>query len=164
MVHCGAKVNYPVEQGVWGPMEVFLDTILVCTITELAIVMSGLWKSDEFDGVSLTVAAFQKILPGNIGFFISIGSVVLFGFSCLISYYVYAKQAAMYIFGKKSRFAIRLLWIIAVVVGFQSTLGFAWDLAETFNGVMIIPNLISILLLSNEVVKLKKEYFSKIKS
>lgn len=162
MVHSGAKVNHPVEQGVWGPVEVFLDTILVCTITALAIVMSGLWKSGEFDGASLTVAAFQKMLPGNIGFYISIGSVVLFGFSCLISYYVYAEQAATYIFGKKSRFVIRLLWILAVFVGSQSTLGFVWDLADTFNGLMIIPNLIGILLLSNEVVKLKKEYFSKI--
>ena len=163
MVHSGAKVNHPVEQGVWGPVEVFLDTILVCTITALAIVMSGLWKSGEFDGASLTVAAFQKMLPGNIGFYISIGSVVLFGFSCLISYYVYAEQAATYIFGKKSRFVIRLLWILAVFVGSQSTLGFVWDLADTFNGLMIIPNLIGILLLSNEVVKLKKEYFAKIK-
>lgn len=162
MVHCGAKVKHPVEQGVWGPVEVFLDTILVCTITALAIVMSGLWKFGEFDGASLTVAAFQKMLPGNIGFYISIGSVVLFGFSCLISYYVYAEQAATYIFGKKSRFVIRVLWIVAVVVGSQSTLGFVWDLADTFNGLMIIPNLIGILLLSNEVVKLKKEYFSKI--
>lgn len=163
MVHSGAKVNHPVEQGVWGPVEVFLDTILVCTITALAIVMSGLWKSGEFDGASPTVAAFQKMLPGNIGFYISIGSVVLFGFSCLISYYVYAEQAATYIFGKKSRFVIRVLWIVAVLVGSQSTLGFVWDLADTFNGLMIIPNLIGILLLSNEVVKLKKEYFAKIK-
>lgn len=162
MVHSGAKVNHPVEQGVWGPVEVFLDTILVCTITALAIVMSGLWKSGEFDGASLTVAAFQKMLPGNIGFYISIGSVVLFGFSCLISYYVYAEQAATYIFGKKSRFVIRVLWIVAVLVGSQSTLGFVWDLADTFNGLMIIPNLIGILLLSNEVVSLKKDYFSRI--
>lgn len=162
MVHSGAKVNHPVEQGVWGPVEVFLDTILVCTITALSIVMSGLWKSGEFDGASLTVAAFQKMLPGNIGFYISIGSVVLFGFSCLISYYVYAEQAATYIFGKKSRFVIRVLWIVAVVVGSQSTLGFVWDLADTFNGLMIIPNLIGILLLSNEVVSLKKDYFSRI--
>lgn len=163
MVHSGAKVNHPVEQGAWGPVEVFLDTILVCTITALAIVMSGLWKSGEFDGASLTVAAFQKMLPGNIGFYISIGSVVLFGFSCLISYYVYAEQAATYIFGKKSRFVIRVLWIVAVVVGSQSTLGFVWDLADTFNGLMIIPNLIGILLLSNDVVSLKKDYFSRIK-
>lgn len=163
MVHSGAKVNHPVEQGAWGPVEVFLDTILVCTITALAIVMSGLWKSGEFDGASLTVAAFQKMLPGNNGFYISIGSVVLFGFSCLISYYVYAEQAATYIFGKKSRFVIRVLWIVAVVVGSQSTLGFVWDLADTFNGLMIIPNLIGILLLSNDVVSLKKDYFSRIK-
>lgn len=159
MVHSGARVNHPVEQGLWGPVEVFLDTILVCTITALAIVMSGLWKTGEFDGASLTVAAFQKMLPGNVGFYISMGAVVLFGLSCLISYYIYAEQAATYIWGERSRKVIRCFWVLAILVGSQSTLGFVWDLADTFNGLMIIPNLIGILLLSNEVVKLKKEYF-----
>lgn len=163
MVHCGAKVDHPAEQGIWGPVEVFLDTILVCTITALAIVLSGLWKTGEFDGASLTVAAFQKMLPGNVGFWISIGAVVLFGFSCLISYYVYAEQAATFIFGERSRRIIRFAWVLTVFIGSQSTLGVVWDLADTFNGLMIIPNLIGILLLSNEVVRLKKSYFSELK-
>ena len=158
MVHSGAKVNHPVEQGVWGPVEVFLDTVLVCTVSALAIVMSGLWTTG-LDGASLTVAAFEKMLPGQIGEYIAIGSVILFGFSCLISYYVYAEQAAGFIFGDKSKYVIRVLWVLAIFVGSQSTLGFVWDLADTFNGLMIIPNLIGILLLSNQVVKLKKEYF-----
>lgn len=160
MVHSGAKVSHPVEQGIWGPVEVFLDTILVCTITALAIVLSGLWQTGEFDGASLTVAAFQKMLPGNFGFWISIGAVVLFGFSCLISYYVYAEQAATYIFGERCRRTIRFAWVLTVLIGSQSTLGVVWDLADTFNGLMIIPNLIGILLLSNEVIRLKKSYFS----
>lgn len=153
-------MNHPVDQGLWGPVEVFLDTILVCTITALAIVMSGLWKTGEFDGASLTVAAFQKMLPGNLGFYISMGAVVLFGLSCLISYYIYAEQAATYIWGEKSRKVIRCFWVLAILVGSQSTLGFVWDLADTFNGLMIIPNLIGILLLSDEVVKLKNEFLA----
>ncbi len=159
MVHSGAKVDHPVEQGVWGPVEVFLDTILVCTITALAIVMSGLWNTG-LDGATLTVSAFEKMLPGSIGAYISLGAVVLFGFTCLISYYVYAEQAVEYIFGEKSKTVVRILWVLAILVGSQTTLGFVWDLADTFNGLMIIPNLIGILLLSNEVVKLKKDYFS----
>lgn len=158
MIHAGAKVDHPVEQGVWGVMEVFLDTIVVCTISALAIVMSGLWTSG-LDGATLTVAAFEKLLPGSIGAYICIGSVVLFGFSCLISYYTYAERAVEYIFGAKSKLIVKILWVAVILVGSQTTLGFAWDLADTCNGLMIIPNLIGLLLLSGEVVKLKKEYF-----
>lgn len=158
MVHSPAKVDSPSEQGVWGPIEVFLDTIVVCTITALAIVMSGLWTTG-LDGATLTVNAFKVMLPGNVGYWIAIGSVILFGFSCLISYYDYASQAAEYLFGEKSKWVIRGLWVVAIVVGSQTTLGFVWDLADTFNGLMIIPNLIGIVILSNEVVKEKKAYF-----
>lgn len=159
MVHSGAKVNHPVEQGVWGPVEVFLDTVLVCSVSALAIVMSGLWNTG-LDGASLTVAAFEMMLPGRLGKYIALGAVVLFGFSCLISYYVYAEQASAYIFGEKSKRFVRIAWVAAIMVGSQTTLGFVWDLTDTFNGLMIIPNLIGILLLSNEVVKLKNEYFA----
>ena len=158
MVHSPAKVDSPAEQGVWGPIEVFLDTIVVCTITALAIVMSGLWTSG-LDGATLTVNAFRTMLPGDIGYWVAIGSVILFGFSCLISYYDYATQAAEYLFGEKSKIFVKIFWVITIVIGSQTTLGFVWDLADTFNGLMIIPNLIGLLILSNEVVREKKTYF-----
>lgn len=158
MVHCPAQVKHPGEQAVWGPVEVFLDTIVVCTISGLAIVLSGLWQTGV-DGASLTVAAFDAMLPGRAGFYIAMGSVFLFGFSCIISYYNYAEQAACFIFGEKAKFVVKVLWVVTVFVGSQTTLGFVWDLADTFNGLMIIPNLIGIVLLSNEVVKIKKEFF-----
>ena len=142
----------------WGPVEVFLDTVLVCTVTALTIVLSGLWDSG-LDGAVLTARAFEAMLPGKIGSWICIASVVLFGFTCLISFYAYAARASEYIFGPKSEFAVKLLWIVAIFVGSQTTLGVAWDLADTINGLMIIPNLVGLLLLSSEVVKLKKEYF-----
>ena len=161
MVHSGAKVSHPVEQGLWGPVEVFLDTVIVCSISALAIVMSGLWRSGELEGASLTMAAFEALLPGNLGMYIVLGAVLLFGFSCLISYYAYAETAAAYLFGtgRKVTITINILWIVAIVVGSQTTLGAAWDIADTINGLMIIPNLIGILLLSNEVIKLKNDYF-----
>lgn len=160
MVHCGAKVDHPVEQAVWGPVEVFLDTVLVCTVTALTIVLSGLWNTG-LDGAVLTTRAFEAMLPGSIGSWICLGAVVLFGFTCLISFYAYAERAATFIFGEKSKVVVKILWVVTIFVGSQTTLGFAWDLADTFNGLMIIPNLIGILLLSGEVVKLKKEYFDK---
>ena len=159
MVHCGAKVDHPVEQGVWGAVEVFLDTVLVCTVTALTIVLSGLWNTG-LDGAVLTMRAFEAMLPGTIGAWICLLSIVLFGFTCLISFYTYAERASVYIFGEKSKFVVKVIWVIMIFVGSQTTLGFAWDLADTINGLMIIPNLIGLLLLSGQVAKLKKEYFN----
>lgn len=157
MVHCGAQVDHPIEQAVWGPVEVCLDTVLVCTISALAIVLSGLYTTG-LEGATLTVAAFDKMLPFGIGKIVGLGSVFLFGFSCLISYYNYAEKASEYIFGSKSKIFVKVFWVLAVFIGSQTTLGFVWDLADTFNGLMIIPNLIGILILSGEVVALKKEW------
>ena len=140
-------------------MEVFLDTVLVCTVTALTIVLSGLWNTG-LDGAVLTKRAFEAMLPGSIGSWICLGAIILFGFTCLISFYAYAERAATFIFGQKSKFAVRVLWVITIFVGSQTTLGVAWDLADTFNGLMIILNLIGILLLSGQVASLKKEYFS----
>lgn len=161
MIHCGAKVDHPVEQAMWGPVEVFLDTIVVCTISALAIVMSGLWSTGEYEGAALTMRAFEKMLPGNIGGVICLGAIILFGFSCLISYYTYAQRAATYLFGPKSQYVIKVLWVVFIVIGSMTTLGFAWDLADTFNGLMIIPNLIGLLFLSKDVVKLYRDYYKK---
>lgn len=159
MVHCGAKVKHPIEQAVWGPVEVFLDTMIVCTITALTIVLSGLYNTG-LDGAVLTMRAFEKMLPGSIGMWLCIAVIVLFGFTCLASFYAYAERAATYIFGSRSKIFVKIIWIAMIVVGSQTTLGLAWDLADTFNGLMIIPNLIGLVFLSGEVVKLKKEYFA----
>ena len=159
MVHCGAQVEHPVEQGLWGAVEVFLDTVLVCLVSALTVVLSGLWNTG-LDGAVLTTRAFEMMLPGKIGAYICLGAIFLFGFSCLISFYTYAERAAVYIFGYKSRFWVKLIWVGMIFTGSQTTLGFAWDLADTINGLMIIPNLIGLLLLSSEVIKLKKEYFA----
>ncbi len=161
MIHSGAKVDHPVEQGMWGCVEVFLDTVLVCSVSALAIILSGLWTGGNLDGAALTLRAFEKMLPGTIGGYICLGAIVLFGFSCLISYYTYAERAATYLFGEKSKMVIKAFWIIFIVIGSYSTLGFAWDLADTFNGLMIIPNLIGLILLSNKVIKSKDEFFRK---
>lgn len=158
MVHCGAKVDHPVEQGLWGAVEVFLDTVLVCSVTALTIVLSGLWNTGV-DGAELTMLAFEKMLPGKIGTYICLASIILFGFTCLISFYTYAERGAVYLFGGWSKWLVRGLWLVVIVVGALMELNFVWDLADTINGLMIIPNLIGLLLLSGQVVKLKKEYF-----
>lgn len=160
MVHSNAKVESAGEQACWGPVEVFLDTVLVCSISSLAIVLSGLWDTG-LDGAELTMAAFDKMLPGGVGGWICLGSVILFGYSCLITVFNYAERAGEFVFGPGCKKIIRPLWIITIVIGSQTTLGFAWDLADTFNGIMVFINLVAILLLSKEVVQLKNEYWDK---
>ena len=159
MIHSGADVSHPIKQAMWGPMEVFLDTIIICNVTGLPIVMSGLWSGGEFDGATLTMRAFEKLLPGSIGMWICLLAVLLFGFSCLISCYTYALRASTYLFGKKSIVVIKTLWLAFIVIGAQSTLGFVWNLADTFNGLMIIPNLVGLMLLSRQVLRAHNDYW-----
>ena len=161
VTHSAAKVDNPAEQALWGPLEVFVDTIVVCTITGLTIVLSGLWEAQELDGVALTMGAFQKMLPGNWGQYIVLGAVVLFGFSCLITFYNYMEKGWAYLFGTKSFIVVRVLWIAFIIIGAFSTLGFVWDLADTCNGLIIIPNLIALVILAGKVVKNKEEFYDK---
>lgn len=158
IIHSSAQVNHPVEQGIWGVTEVFFDTIIVCTITALTIIISGEWMTGT-QGVALTMRAFTKALGSNIGSYIVLMSAVLFGYSCLISVNYYCEVAGRYLFGEKSVMPIRVLWVIFIVIGSVGGLEFVWDLADTANGLMAIPNLIAVILLSGQVLKLKKEYF-----
>ena len=91
VTHASAKVNEPGEQAIWGPLEVFVDTCVVCLVTGLTIVLSGLWQGGD-EGVGLTMAAFREMLPGNWGQYVVLCASILFGFSCLITYYNYLEK------------------------------------------------------------------------
>ncbi|MBR0130920.1 MAG: sodium:alanine symporter family protein [Firmicutes bacterium] len=159
VTHASAKVSSPGEQAIWGPLEVFVDTIIICTITGLTIVLSGLWNSG-LDGVALTMGAFSKMLPGNFGQYIVLAASALFGFTCLITYYNYMEKGWIYLFGTKGIIIVKVLWVIFIVIGAFSTLGVVWDVADTCNGLIIIPNLIALVLLANKVVKIKDDYYN----
>ncbi|WP_312702256.1 sodium:alanine symporter family protein [Sedimentibacter sp.] len=161
IAHAAATTDHPVRQGLWGVFEVFADTLVICSITALAIITSGVWEGGA-TGAALTTAAFDASLPGG-GYIVSIG-IVLFAFSTIVGWEYYGERCAEYLFGPKVNFIYRILWIPFVVVGAIGGLGFVWDLADTLNGLMAIPNLIGVLLLSGTVFKLTKEYFSKEKS
>lgn len=158
MVHCNATVQHPMEQAVWGPVEVFLDTVLVCSVSGIAVVMSGLYTDPDLDGARLTMAAFDKLLPGSWGGLITLGAVLLFGFSCLITFNIYVERGATFVFGEKVRPLIRILWVICVFVGAISGESVVWDIADTVNGIIIFPNLIALWVLSKELVEMKKEW------
>lgn len=159
IIHSSATVKHPVEQGIWGSIEVFVDTLIIATITGLAIVVSGVWNSG-LSGAELTMKAFELSLPGNIGSYIVMISAILFGYSCLISANYYCERSADYLFGRKSIMPIRIAWCLFIIIGSMGGLEFVWELADTANGLMAIPNLIALLLLSPVVVKLSKEFFS----
>lgn len=159
VTHSAAKVSMPGEQAIWGPLEVFVDTFIVCTVTGLSIVLSGLWDSGA-EGVALTMRAFDALLPGNIGSYIVLGAAILFGYSCLITYYNYMEKAWFNLIGStKGKIVLRCIWIAFIMIGSVSSLGVVWDLADTANGLIIIPNLIALVILSKQIVEIKEDYY-----
>jgi AGCS family alanine or glycine:cation symporter len=161
IAHAAATTDHPVRQGLWGVFEVFADTLVICSITALAIVTSGAWESGA-TGAALTTAAFEQALPGG-GYIVSIG-IVLFAFSTIVGWEYYGERCAEYLFGPKANMIYRILWIPFVLVGAIGGLEFVWSLADTLNGLMAIPNLIGVLALSGTVFKLTKEFFAKEKA
>lgn len=158
IAHAAATTDHPVRQGLWGVFEVFADTLVICTITALSIMVSGLWDSG-LTGAALTTAAFNASIPGVGGLIVSIG-IVLFAYSTIIGWEYYGERCVEYVFGPKSIPIYRIVWIPFVVIGAIGGLESLWALADTLNGLMAIPNLIGVLLLSGTVMKLTKEFFS----
>ncbi|MDD2481768.1 MAG: alanine/glycine:cation symporter family protein, partial [Lutispora sp.] len=159
IAHAAATTDHPVRQGLWGVFEVFVDTIVICSLTALSIIMSGVWNSGA-TGSELTTMAFNEGLPGPGGYIVSIG-ILLFAFSTILGWAYYGERCAEYIFGPKVNKIYRILWIPFVVIGSIGGLNFLWDMADTLNGLMAIPNLIGVLGLSGVVIKLTKEFFAK---
>lgn len=158
IAHAAATTDHPVRQGLWGVFEVFADTLVICSITALAIVSSGVWESG-LTGAALTTSAFDVTLPGG-GYIVSIG-IVLFAFSTIVGWEYYGERCAEYLFGPKANMIYRILWIPFVLIGAIGGLEFVWSLADTMNGLMAIPNLIGVIALSGTVLKLTKDFFAK---
>ena len=161
IAHAAATTDHPVRQGLWGVFEVFVDTIIICSITALAIVTTGAWESGQ-SGAVLTTLAFDTALKGG-GYIVSVG-LVLFAYSTIIGWEYYGERCLEYLAGTKPILAYRMIWIVFIVVGAVGGLEFMWSLADTLNGMMAIPNLIGVLFLSGTVFKLTKEFFAKEKN
>jgi AGCS family alanine or glycine:cation symporter len=169
MVHATAVVDHPMRQGMYGLFEVFTDTIVICSLTALAILTSGvLTGQPELTGAKLSLSAFQSVLGGTGTMILSVG-LALFAFSTILGWYWYSETAGVYVFGIKSIPVIKILWILFVVLGASGEalgggaafLTNLWDLADTLNGLMAIPNLIALLLLSGTLRKLVKDFDDK---
>ena len=158
IAHGSANVAHPVEQGLMGIMEVFLDTIVICTMTALVILCSGIAIPYGMDaGVSLTADAFSHVLGPWVKVFIA-ASVCLFAFATILGWGLYGARCAQYLFGKSvwTRFAV--LQAVTVIIGAVLNTAVIWQMAEIVNGLMAIPNLISLAVLTPQLVRLINEY------
>jgi len=155
IAHAAAKTNDPVRQGMIAMLGTFIDTIVVCSITGLAIVLTGVWTTGV-KGAALTIAAFDQTMPEMGGVIVSIAQAV-FAFTTILGWSVYGERCVEYLFGIRSVKIFRILWIMAVPVGAMGDLSFIWLLADTLNALMALPNLIALLLLSPVIFKLTVE-------
>jgi AGCS family alanine or glycine:cation symporter len=161
IAHAVSNTKEPVEQGIWGIFEVFVDTIIVCTMTALVILTSGVFGTG-LDGADLTSAAFGQTLGNFAGSFISV-SITLFAFSTLVSWSYYGEQCVQYLFSSKKAVTIyRCIYVLLVVVGAVMELTLVWGISDTMNGMMAIPNLIGLAGLSSVVIRETKGYFHKV--
>lgn len=157
IAHAAAQTDSPVRQGTIAMLGTFIDTIIICSITGLVIIISGEWTTGV-SGASLSTAAFSKALPGAGEYVVSLGLSV-FAFTTILGWSVYGERCAQYLLGTKVVVPFRILWVAAIPVGTMISLDFVWLLADTLNAMMAIPNLIALLMLSPIIVKLTKEHF-----
>lgn len=158
IAHSTANTDHPARQGCWGAFEVFFDTIIMCTITALVIIISGTWKDASIDGTEMSNRAFSAVIPGG-EYIISIG-IVLFAFATIIAWYYYSEKAIEYIAGQKAILVYRIFFIASIVYGAVATLDVVWEISDLFNGLMAIPNLIALIGLVGPIVALTNDFFA----
>lgn len=158
MVYAAADDAKPVEQGMWGIFEVFVDTIVVCTVTAFAILSSGALDAGK-TGAALTVAAFETILGPVGSFFISI-SIVLFALASMLGWAYYGERGFCKLVGENNAILYRIIFVVCAVAGSAARLELVWNLSEIFNGLMALPNLYAIMVLSPIVVQETNHWFA----
>jgi len=156
IAHAAARTDQPVQQGMIAMLGTFIDTLVVCTMTGLVIVIMDVIPSGV-SGASLTTMAFSNAIPG--GDFIVTIALCLFAFTTMIGWSFYGERCVVFLFGTKAIMPFRLAWVIAIPLGTVVELNMVWLLADTLNAFMAIPNLIALLLLGPMVFKLSREYF-----
>lgn len=161
--HASVHDVHPIEQGFWGIFEVFFDTIVVCTLTGMVILISGLLDRG-LDGVTLSVACFEQGF-GTIGGILFAISIVSFAIPSILGWYYYARECILYLFTWKGMLVLyKIVFLAFLLIGSLMELSYVWEIADTLNGLMMIPNLISLVFLQGVVVKLTKEYLRKHRS
>ena len=168
MVHSNSNVKEPVQQGMWGIFEVFADTMIVCTMTALVVLTSGAYNLETgeilagYTDATLVGGAFNTVFGwGNIGSrFIAI-AMFLFAFTTVLGWSHYGSKAWEYLFGSKTTYIFKIIHLITILLGAVMTSSLAWDISDTFNGLMMFPNLIGVVTLAPLVMKITKNYIAR---
>lgn len=166
MAHAATSESNPVKQGMYGIFEVFMDTIVICTLTGLTLLISGVVTSygpDAVQDTSLNAQAFGTVFGGQAGGVIVAIGITLFALSTVLSWGLYGSRCCEFLFGTKSIKIYQVIFVLIVIVGATMNLSLAWNIADTLNGLMAIPNLIALVALSGVVVKLTREHFAQVK-
>lgn len=163
MVHSNSNVKEPVIQGMWGIFEVFADTIVVCTMTAVVVLSSGFFDLStglpigELDDATLVAKAFGNVFGIGGEWFIAL-AVLLFAFTTVMGWSHYGSKAVEYLAGTKGSMVYRIFFVVLMISGAIMTSSLAWDISDTFNGLMMIPNLIGVLAMTPLVIKITRNY------
>lgn len=165
IAHAAANTKEPVKQGLWGIFEVFVDTIVICTMTALVILTTGVWQGKE-EGSALTIAAFNHGLPGTIGGIGLTVGLALFAYSTILGWSYYGEKSLEFLFRGRAGAPVaitvyRLVFVVAVFAGSIGGLHVVWGIADTLNGLMAIPNLIAVLGLSGVVIRETRSFLER---
>jgi alanine or glycine:cation symporter, AGCS family len=158
LVHAAATTDHPVRQGLYGVFEVFVDTLLICTTTGMVILVTGAWDDGQ-TGAALSVRAFEIGLPGTWGDLVITTALVLFAFSTLIGWSYYGETGIVYLLGARAAVPYRVAWLVFIYLGAIGSLHLVWDIADTLNGLMAVPNLVSVLISIPLIRQLQKEFW-----
>jgi len=161
IAHAAAETNSPVRQGTIAMLGTFIDTLIICTMTGLVLIVTNAWNSD-LQGAAMTLHVFDTTLP--LGGSILAICIALFAFTTMLGWSYYGERCAQFLVGPRVIMPFRLLWVIGIFMGTQMSLGVVWKMSDALNGLMAIPNLIALLLLSPVVFKLTRQYFSAVES
>ncbi len=160
IAHAAADTKGPVQQGLYGIFEVFADTIVICTLTALTIICSGVEiPFGEYVNSELIASAFATVFGTKFASVFVAVALMLFAFTTVLGWSLYGSRCAQYLFGLKFAKGYQVAFIIVIVIGAVAKLDVVWNIADTFNGLMAIPNFIALFALSGVVAKLTKEYF-----
>ena len=163
IAHAAAQCKSPVDQGIYGIFEVFMDTIVICTLTALTVIISGV--NIEFGvkpGSELITSAIGTVLSGKFASIFIAVALALFAYSTILGWSLYGTRCVQHLFGMKVAKVYQVIFIIMIVVGSVSSLDFVWNIADTLNGLMAIPNFIALFVLSPVVFKLTRDYFANV--
>ncbi len=162
MAHGAAKTNEPIREGLVAMLGPAIDTLIICTLTALAILVTGVWQSSDANGVTLTANAFAEAIP-SVGKYLLLLCIVVFSISSLFSYSYYGTKCMSFLFGAKNKEIYNYFYIASILMGATTSLAMMVNLIDTFFAMMAIPTMLSTILLAPKVVAEAKKYFQKLK-